>query len=43
MPAFFAILENGSEYGRDMARKELMRLAKIVDDQNAAIKAAKAT
>lgn len=34
MPALIAALENGTETGKDMARKELMRLAQTVDALN---------
>jgi hypothetical protein len=39
MPAFFAILENGTDTGKDLARAELMRLAVLTDKQNAREKA----
>lgn len=35
MPALFAVLENGTELGKKMAREELMDLARKVDAINA--------
>lgn len=34
MPAFFAVLEDGTDEGKKIAREELMRLAKAIDAQN---------
>lgn len=34
MPALFVLLESGSPQGRAEAKKELMRLAKAVDEMN---------
>lgn len=36
MPALFAVLENGTEIGKQQAREELMHLAQQVDKLNAA-------
>lgn len=38
MRIYLAVLENGTEEGKENARQELMRLAKLVDDMNAAKK-----
>lgn len=32
---YCAVLENGTEEGKQMAREDLQRLARIVDDMNA--------
>jgi hypothetical protein len=39
MPAFFAILENGTDTGKDLARAELTRLARMADAIHAQQKA----
>lgn len=35
MPGLFAVLEDGTEIGKKLAREELMRLAKSMDAVNA--------
>ena len=41
MPGLIMALQNGTGEGPKMAREELMRLARLVDEANAAGKAAK--
>lgn len=42
MPAFFQILENGTDTGKELARAELTRLAQMADRINAREKAEQA-